>query len=177
VHAGADWDWEMPVVTIAALVSAASLLLAARSSQARRVSRGFRLSLLAVIALLAVFEFAGLVANSALVAARDAAGAGERQRQVDEARKAMRWAPWSSEPWELLGEAQFAAGGAGAARQSFGRAIEKDRYNWQLWFDLALASDGAAQKRALAEARRLNPLSVEVAQLRSALAAGKHKRS
>jgi O-antigen ligase len=33
VHAGVDWDWEMPAVTIAALVCAASLLAAARPEQ------------------------------------------------------------------------------------------------------------------------------------------------
>jgi O-antigen ligase len=38
VHAGLDWDWEMPVVTISALFCAAALLTAART---RAPGRGF----------------------------------------------------------------------------------------------------------------------------------------
>jgi cytochrome c-type biogenesis protein CcmH/NrfG len=129
--------------------------------------------LLAAAGLLAVLAFGGLIASSALAAAEDAAAAGRSQDQSTEARKAMHWAPWSSEPWRLLGEAQLAGGTVAAARASFRHAIAIDRRSWILWYDLALATSGPDQKRALGEARRLNPLSVEVAQLASALRAGR----
>ncbi|HEX2112362.1 MAG TPA: O-antigen ligase family protein [Gaiellaceae bacterium] len=176
VHAGADWDWEMPVVTLAGLVSGASLLLAARSSRATRVSRRLRLGVAGAVALLGAFAFTGLTANSALSAARDAAEHARTRTQIEESRKAMRWAPWSSQPWQLLGEAQLAARQPTAARESFRRAIEKDRSDWRLWFELALASGGRSQERALAEARRLNPLDPEIAELAAALAAGARSR-
>ena len=48
--------------------------------------------------------------------------------------------------------------------------IAKDERDWELWLDLARASEGPALERALAEATRLNPLSPEVAQLRKELA-------
>jgi O-antigen ligase len=53
VHAGVDWDWEMPAVTVAALVCAASLLAGARrepiaGASARAEAAAFALALLAI---------------------------------------------------------------------------------------------------------------------------------
>jgi O-antigen ligase len=64
VHAGIDWDWEMPAVTLAGLGCAAALLVAQREDQALvRFSSGWRaataISIATVaIALLAVAIFA-----------------------------------------------------------------------------------------------------------------------
>jgi Flp pilus assembly protein TadD len=69
----------------------------------------------------------------------------------------MSFVPWSAEPWRRLGEAQALSGDLAAARISFRRAIEKDRRDWTLWYELALASRGAERRRAFAEASRLNP--------------------
>ena len=44
----------------------------------------------------------------------------------------------------------------------FIQAITKEPTDWQLWFRLAEASTGPEQRRALAEARRLNPRSPEL---------------
>jgi hypothetical protein len=44
---------------------------------------------------------------------------------------------------------------------------------WTLWFDLARATTGAAQRQALDHAARLNPLSPEIAELRREIAAEK----
>ena len=42
VHASVDWDWEMPVVTVAALFCAGALLAAARGAEAARARRSAR---------------------------------------------------------------------------------------------------------------------------------------
>ena len=60
---------------------------------------------------------------------------------------------------------------AARARPYFLKAIARDKRNWQLWLELAWASRGADQRRALAEASRLNPLSPEIADYRARLAA------
>jgi Flp pilus assembly protein TadD len=69
-----------------------------------------------------------------------------------------------------VGEAQIGAGNAAAARVSLRKALAEDPGDWNLWFDLARASEGRAQVVALANARRLNPLSPEVAAFRQELA-------
>jgi tetratricopeptide (TPR) repeat protein len=171
VHAGVDWDWEMPVVTLIALFCGTALLVAARDERTKSISAPFRAVALVAVFVLAASVFVGLVGNSALAASEKAARAGELERAEAEARKAARWAPWSSEAWEQLAEVRFARGAAAAARASLRTAIAKDPRNWNLWYELALQSDTkAAQRVALARARRLNPLSPEIAQFQAARA-------
>jgi cytochrome c-type biogenesis protein CcmH/NrfG len=75
----------------------------------------------------------------------------------------MRWAPWSSDPWRLLGDAEYARGDFAAARASYRKAIAKDPGDSSLWFDLGFAAEGRAAAEAFARAARLDPLSPDVA--------------
>jgi len=172
VHAGVDWDWEMPAVTLTALFIGASIVVAARKPEDEERPMGPRLryGLLTGTLLLAAVAFVGLVGNMALAQSADAARAGDWGESESKARRAATWAPWSPEPWQKIGEAQLARGELAAAQASFRKAIAKDERDWELWLDLARASEGPALERALAEATRLNPLSPEVAQLRKELA-------
>jgi len=111
--------------------------------------------------------FLMVLGNVPLTHARDAAAATEWATSARDARKAIRWLPWSSEPWRLLGEADLAQRRHAAAAVALRRAIELDPKNWQLWFDLSAATHGAASRHALARAAALNPRSPEIAQLRS----------
>lgn len=169
LHAGVDWDWELPAVTVAALACGAALLALRASGDAELVP-GFRTRVAAgaVAVVLAGVAFVGLVGSSAVAASEDAAVAGppDWEEADDEARKAERWAPWSSEPWQRLGEAQLGRGDAAGARESFRKAIDKEPSEWLLWFRLAEASSGAERAEALDRAQRLNPLAPEVEELR-----------
>jgi hypothetical protein len=118
---------------------------------------------------MAAFGFVALIGNSAASASSTAAESGNWRKAESEARRASTWLPWSSDPWRLLGEAQVGAKDLVAARASFRKAIARDRREWTLWYELALASQGTAQLQALAEASRLNPRSPEIADLRSRL--------
>jgi Flp pilus assembly protein TadD len=109
----------------------------------------------------------GLLGNSAISASSKSTEAGNFARAESQARRATNFAPWSAEPWRRLGEAQLVAGNLVAARESFRKAIAKDRRDWTLWFELAEASRGAQRQSALAEASRLNPLSTEIADARA----------
>jgi hypothetical protein len=169
LHAGVDWDWELPAITVAALACGAALLALRASGDAELVP-GFRTRAAAgaVAVVLAGVAFVGLVGSSAVAASEDAAVAGppDWEEADDEARKAERWAPWSSEPWQRLGEAQLGRGDAAGARESFRKAIDKEPSEWLLWFRLAEASSGAERGEALDRAQRLNPLAPEIEELR-----------
>ena len=168
VHAGVDWDWELPAVTLAAFASGAALL-AMRGGE-RRLDPGVRTRTVAGAAavLLAGVAFVGLIGSSAASASEEAATADspDWDKAEDEARKATRWESWSSEPWQRLGEAQLGRGEFAAAQASFRKAIDKEPTDWLLWFRLAEASLGAARNHALDQAERLNPLSPEIRELR-----------
>lgn len=170
LHAAVDWDWEMPAVTLTAIFCGLVLL---RSQSAREEPRGLglgiRLGGVGIALALAAFAFVALIGNSAASASSTAAQSGKWKRAESEARRAATWLTWSSDPWRLLGEAQFGANDLAAARASFRKAIAQDRREWTLWYELALASKGPAQRRALAEASRLNPRSPEIDNLRSSL--------
>jgi tetratricopeptide (TPR) repeat protein len=169
VHAAVDWDWELPAVTLAALAAGAALI-AFRAPPGSEVVPGLRLRIAAgaVAALMAGAAFVGLIGSSALAASDDAAVASppDLDEAADEARKAQDWAPWSSEPWQRLGEAQLGLGNLAGARASFRKAIDKEPGDWLLWLRLAEASSGAEREAALREAERLNPLANEIREFR-----------
>lgn len=169
-HAAVDWDWELPALTIAGFCCGAALLALRSPGEAQLVPGArARLAGVALAAALAVVAFVGLTGSSAISASEEAASAGTPNwdEAEDEARKARRWAPWSSEPWQRLAEAQMDRGDAAAARASFRKAIAKEPNDWLLWFRLAEASSGADRREALAEAQRLNPLGEEIRDLRA----------
>jgi O-Antigen ligase len=155
-HAGQDWDWEMPAVTITALVCALALLLSARTREAplAAVARGIGAVIALILAAVALLAYAGnrelAVAESGLPSA---------------ARRAARLQPWSAEPWRLLGEAQLARGEVGAARESFRKGIDRDDDDWELWLDLALATEGSERAHAIGQARTLNPRDPDIAEI------------
>ncbi|HEX7526356.1 MAG TPA: O-antigen ligase family protein [Gaiellaceae bacterium] len=167
VHAGGEWDWQLAGVTLPAIFLGASLVVAARTTHGSSPRRAVRPVAIAVACATAVVAFFIILGNVPLTNAISAADSSRWADSARQARKAIRWLPWSSEPWRLLGEAELAQRNRAAARVALRKAIAKDRQSWQLWFDLAAATDGAASKAALARASRLNPLSTEIAQLGS----------
>jgi O-Antigen ligase len=168
-HAAVDWDWEMPVVTLCALAFAATLLAAgSRNGRTVTLRPAVRFVSVAVLGVVSVFAFVAMVGNRALGQANAAADRADPIGMVAHARTAARWAPWSSEPIRIEADAALQRGDRARARSLYRKAIAKDPNNWNLWVGLALASDGPAASRALAQAAKLNPLGSEISQLRAA---------
>jgi len=174
VHMAVDWDWQVTAVALTGLFCGAGILVAARSEEdeQRQMSPRVRYSLLGGVLIVMVVAFIGLVGNMSLAQA-STAGNGNWVASARDAKRAHTWAPWSSEPYRLLGEAQLGEGNTKAAVASFDQAIAKSPDDWNLWFDLARATTGVAQRQALDHAARLNALSPEIAELRREIAAEK----
>lgn len=161
-HAGLDWDWEMPVVTIGALACGAGVVASARDAAPplrRQVRVGGLVSALCLAAIAFVFLLGTRDLNSAAAAAAD----GESALSAD-AHAAERWAPWSPDPARWLATIQLQRGNRVAARQLLTQAIAKDGTDWSLWLAMAAAEQGAPRTRAILKARKLDPLGPEVAQ-------------
>jgi O-antigen ligase len=167
VHAGIDWDWEVPAVTVAAIFCAAVLLARSRPDEPPWLTGRRRALTLALLAPLAVVALVGHVGNRAASASIAATEAGDPARGLAEAKRAITWAPWSEEAWQLKGEAELELGDQNAARRSLERGLRRNPDSWSAWFDLAVASRGRERGRALDRATALNPLSPEVEQLRT----------
>jgi hypothetical protein len=157
VHSGADWLWEMPVTTVAALVCGAGLLLAARPVASGPPPTSIRVGAVGLALALGALSFVGLIGNSAAASAEEALFAGDLGRAETHARRATTWTPWAADPWLFLARAQLGRGDRNAARESLDRALARDRGNWLLWYERGLASTGSERRRFLAEASRLNP--------------------
>jgi O-Antigen ligase/Tetratricopeptide repeat len=168
VHAAGDWDWEMPAATLLGLFAASALVLAGRPETPRSLPRAVRAAALAGAAALALVGFAGLIGNGALDASARAAASERWPQSASQARKAIRWLPWSAEAWRQLAIAQSHEGDPAAAEASLRRAVAKSPDEWRPWVGLARLSTGRAQREALRQAARLNPRDPEVLQFRLA---------
>lgn len=158
VHAGVDWDWEITSVTLLGLLASVAILAEARTGGQRTLGPRARAAVLTAAVAVGAFGFVFLVGNMFLSRASAAADDGRFAAAAKRARTASSWLPWSTEPWRRLGEAELAQGRTANARAAFATAIKKDRSDWSLWLDLARAGD----RSALAQAKRLNPLSPEI---------------
>ena len=158
-HAAIDWDWQLPAVTLAALACGGAVLITARPERAAPPTSGRVRGVVVILLLpLVVFAIVTQVGNSALAGSVSALDRQDHASAVRLATHARTWAPWSSQPWQRLGEAQLAGGDATAARRSFRHAISLNPTDWSLWTNLAEAETGAARGDALARASRLNRL-------------------
>jgi hypothetical protein len=155
-HAVVDWDWELAAVTCAALCLARVVLVEDRRPVAIPTAQA-KAGVLVVVAAVAAFSLLGLVGNSALATSDTATARGNVARGVTYARRAIRWMPWSADPWRALGAAQRSADDPQAAQASFRKGLSMDPGSWQLWYGLALTSRGSAQARAYARAVALYP--------------------
>ncbi len=162
VHAGLDWDWELPVITLTGLGCGVALLAAGRrpwTALAVRARIALALGLLPLLAAAVAIH----IGNGAQVAADGALAADRLGEARREAERAHRWMPWSSEPWRVRGEVGLAAGEVADARRSLRHAARLDPDDWTVWYELAIAEDGDAATRALERALELNPRSPELA--------------
>ena len=158
IHAASDWDWQLPAVTIAALICG-GVLLRRDGTDAPPLRRPAWAGALLVTVAIAVLGGFALIGNSAVSASNSARGSGDLERAASQARRAEAWMPWSPEPWVALGLAERQAGLVSAARASFTHAISIDSGNWKIWGYLASVTRGPERIRALRKAQVLYPVS------------------
>jgi O-antigen ligase len=171
IHAAADWDWEMPALTIAGLLCGVAIMVVARRNpEGRLLTRRVRIAAVTAILGLAAFAFVGLMGNLAIASSNDAKSDGNWALAEQRAGDAKRWMPWSSLPWILQGEAQYVQRKDVAARANFDTAREKDPNNWLVWADLATVSPHGTWRAPARRALELNPLAPELGDIRKELA-------
>jgi O-antigen ligase len=162
LHAGLDWDWEMPVVTLW-VFAAGGAALATRRARTGPVRTPGRLPrVVAGLGLLLVAVTPALIAisQSRLDAGVSAFHRHDCDAASDEALRANSVLPARPEPFELLAYCDARAGLEPLAARMMNQAIDRDRDNWELRYGRAivLGFGGRDPRPALAEARSLNPL-------------------
>lgn len=153
-HVALDWDWQLPAVGLVGLLCGGSLLLEER----RPLSGSLRAAAATVALALVAATLVSLAENASVSAVAADSRRGDYSSAERGARRAIRLAPWDSQGWARLGDAQLAEGRDAEAAHSYRRGIANDPHAWELWEGLARASTGAERRAARAEARRLDPL-------------------
>jgi hypothetical protein len=147
--AAVDFHWELSGVTApVVLLGAVAVVRVGRNKTAhvRTLPAAVALAALTAAALLA---YAGSVR---LQEAQDALAAGNAPRAASLARAALRYAPFSADAWQVVGDAERSAA-------AYRRGLALDKNDWTLWSRLASVTEGAPRRLALHEAARLNPLA------------------
>jgi O-antigen ligase len=173
VHAGVDWDWEMPALFVW-FFGASGVVLARRRAASPSVAPPARVTrLVAGLACLglAVTPVLVLQSQGALDRSNHAFRAGDCGTAIDAALDSIGALPARAEPFEILGYCDARAGRGDLAMRAMRSARARDPDGWEYAYGLAVTQALAGQdpSAAVADARRLNPLEPKALQLQRAM--------
>jgi tetratricopeptide (TPR) repeat protein len=162
VHAGVDWDWEMPAVTLWLFALGGATLAA--SARERRVevplAPALRAAVAAAIVLIGLVPALIVVSQGRLDAAVQAfLQRGDCEQAIEQAQRSRSALPMRPEPYRLEGYCEARQGRMRAAVDSMRQALDRDPHNWQYLYSLAVAQAAAGidPRPAAREALRLDP--------------------
>lgn len=162
LHAGIDWDWELPAVTvwIFAFGGCALAAWARREAGPHRTSLRLRIVLTAGCLALAVTPATVAMSQSHLDEAVSALLRYDCARAESLAASASRLVSARAEPYEVLSYCASRRGDHQRAISMMGEAIDRDPDSWELVYGLALvrAAAGRDPRDAIRRTLELNPL-------------------
>jgi hypothetical protein len=175
VHAGVDWDWEMPALFVW-LFGAGGVVLAARTGAERWGPLGRTARIVAALAVLVLVLTPALMVASQAPLRRSitAFARSDCKTAIHASLDAIGRFGVRPEPWEVLGYCDARAGQYALATRAMDAAHARDPRNWQYVYGQAIIAGVAGRdpRPAAAQALRLNPLEplarTLVGQLRAA---------
>jgi O-Antigen ligase len=158
VHAGTDWDWELPAVMLAGTWCALAALVERREDEPV-VELGLRGrgAVFATALVFGAFAFVGLVGNLAVSSSTHALQDGNPKKAAGDARRATAWAPWAAYPWYLLAQAELGLRRPQAAIAAGREAVEHAPRDYRMWQLLAAVTEGPEHREAVRRANELYP--------------------
>jgi len=160
VHAGVDWDWEMPAVTGWVFAAGGAALAAGPARGAGwRLPVALRIAVAVGCVVLALTPLRVAQSDYAAQASKRAFARGDCERASARAQDAVDALSVTPEPLEILGYCHLRAGRAAPAVQAMRAAVAKDPRNWRVHYGLAVAHAVAGRdpRPEVRVARRLNP--------------------
>jgi hypothetical protein len=178
VHAGVDWDWEMPAVTLWFMALGGLALGRRRMARAEAAALSLRtFALGAVIVGVAIIPALVLASQARLNAATNALAQGDCARANRMAHRAIDLLGTRSGPWHLIALCDARGRRFGDAQLALRSGLAKDPENWRLHAALAaaIAAGGGDARGEAAVAQRLNPNERDIAALAAGVARGRSK--
>jgi hypothetical protein len=161
VHAGVDWDWEMPALFVW-LFGAGGVALAAREGTERwgEIGRTARIAAGLAVLVLALTPALMWRSQDPLERAARALQRNDCATAIDASLDAIGRFGVRPEPWEVLGYCDARAGQYALAKRAMDAARARDPHNWQYAYGQAIVDgvSGRDPRPAAREALRLNPL-------------------
>jgi hypothetical protein len=161
VHAGIDWDWEMPAVTVW-LFGLGGLALSRRPAEVRVRAPGRLTRVVVGLACLALVFPPALMVESQrkLNESVNALKRNDCRAAVDAAIASSRAVSVRPEPFEVLGYCDVRLGQARLGVRMLEAAVTRDPHSWELHYGLALvrAAAGLDPRVEARKALELNPL-------------------
>jgi O-Antigen ligase len=162
LHAGVDWDWQMPVVCIGFFAAAGAGLGPRRGrkgwSWAPSGRTRFALALVCLAAMVAPVLVIG--SQGHLDGAKTALYSGHCAKAESQAKQSLGWLGGRPEPHEVIAYCELETGRPHAAITAMREAVKADPHSWEPHYGLAIAQSavGIDPRPQAREALRLNPL-------------------
>jgi len=159
IHAGVDWDWEMPALFVW-LFGAGGVVLASREARLGELGRIPRVAAALAVLVLAMTPALFAYSQGPLDRAVSAFARRDCATAIDAALTATERFGTRPEPWMVLGYCDARLGQYELARRALDAARSRDPENWQLAYGQAIVYgvSGLDARPYAAEALRLNPL-------------------
>lgn len=164
LHAGVDWDWQMPAVTIWVFALAGLALsrpLATRREVSKvEVGRLPRIVAALCVGVLAVTPVVVALSQTRLESALTAFEANRCPTAINASLSSLNALSVRPEPYEILGYCDIRLRQYPLAQKAMESAVSRDPENWEMHYGLAMsqAAQGVDPLPQLRETRRLNPL-------------------
>jgi hypothetical protein len=161
LHAGVDWDWEMPVVTLGFFAVAGAALSPREGSGPGWVPSYSSRMILALLCLSTVFSSALIFSSQTrLEDAEHALYASNCPKADSSALRSIGWLDVRPEPYEVLGLCDIERGRPRQGVAAMERAVHYDPGSWETYYMLALAQGAAGidPRPTAARALRMDPL-------------------
>jgi hypothetical protein len=159
LHAGVDWDWEMPVVTLG-FFAVAGLALTRRGAGGGWVPAHQTRIVLALLCLASLVLPVSIVGSqSKLGEAEHALYASNCAAATPAALSSIGWLDFRPEPYEVVGFCDLERGRPRLAIAAMRRAVSQDPGSWETYYALAIAqaSAGIDPRANVERALRMNP--------------------
>jgi hypothetical protein len=161
LHAGVDWDWEMPVVTLGFFAAAGLALSSGKRDGVGWVPAHNTRMTLALLCLATVALPVSLIGSqSRLGEAEHALYASNCAAATPAALSSIGWLDVRAEPYEIAGFCDLRRGLPRLAVAAMSAAVRHDPRSWETYYALAIAqaSAGIDPRASVATALAFNPL-------------------
>jgi O-antigen ligase len=167
IHAGVDWDWEMPAVT-AWFFAIGGAALAGRQSKRRATPMGDRgrIPIAAALLVVAVTPALLMLSQYRLQASARSFDKGNCKSATSDAISSINILGNRPQPYQIVGYCDLASGRSAEAVAAFRKAIEEQPRSWEYHFGLSIAlgfagSDPRPEMATAARLTRREPLVTE----------------